>query len=288
MSSVAAMTIRSARRGVTVGVVAATALAVTAGAADAQTVKGTVVHRNARAQSFVIAQPNGRMLAIHARTAPRIGTRVIVSVSRLHNGTFAAKRVRITGRRHSVRLKGTVSYVNRASGFFTLSSRGVSMLVREKRGHAASMAAALPAVGTQVTATGMINPQGELEDQSLQTNGSDTNGFSVEGVIMAIDVSARTLTVSADDSEQSGTTITVAVPAALDLSKFAVGEEVELEVTLQPDGTYQLQGSASDAGSAAADDQGEQQGDQGDDDQGDQQTPTQSASKDGAPAQTKD
>jgi len=161
--------------------------------------------------------------------------------------------------------------VNRRRGIFTLSARGVSMLVRTRRGRA-RMADALPSVGTEVTATGTVDDQGELEDQSLQSDGSDTNGIDLEGTILAVNATARTLTVSADDDQQSGASVIVTVPAALDISKFVVGQEVELQVLPQPGGGYLLQGSASDEGVQGADDQAEEQGNQGDD-QGENQQP---------------
>jgi len=260
---------RTVRRATLGGLVAAMALAGVASGAQARAVRGTVVHRNARAHSFALADVHGRLFSIHARRSPRPGSMVVVSVRRLRNGTFAAGRVRILGRRaHArVRVRGTVSYVDRRRGIFTLSARGVSMLVRTRRGRA-RMVDALPSVGTEVTATGTVDDQGELEDQSLQSDGSDTNGIDLEGTILAVNATARTLTVSADDDQQSGASVIVTVPAALDISKFAVGQEVELQVLPQPGGGYLLQGSASDEGVQGADDQADQQGNQGDD-QGD-------------------
>ncbi len=142
------------------------------------------------------------------------------------------------------------------------------MLVRQ--GHrraritAARFSATMPPVGSSVIVDGTVGAQGEVEAESVENTGTDTGGFSVEGAIVAIDTSTRTLTISADDNSQSGSTIAVVVSTTLDLSKFTVGQEVELQVTLQPDGTYLLQGSASDEGVQGADDQEDLQGDQGD------------------------
>jgi hypothetical protein len=242
-------------------------------AAEAQTVRGVVVHRIGRAQSFVVASGSGQMFAIHSRNSPSIGSRVVVSARRLRNGTFAARAVRVVGHARHATLHGTITYLNRRSGTFTLSARGVSMLIHTARGrvHAAD---AMPPVGSEVTTTTTIDDQGEVDEQSMQQTGTQTSGFDIEGTILSIDTAAGTITVSADDDQQSSAGIVVTVPSTLDISQFTVGEEVELNVLPQPDGSLLLQGSASDEGVQGADDQGEQQGQQGaqggDDDQGDQ------------------
>jgi uncharacterized membrane protein YgcG len=255
------------RRAVLASAVAVVAIAGTAGAAQAAVVHGTVVHRNSRAHSFVVADRAGHLYAIHAAHGLRPGTVVSVSVRRLRNGTFAARKTHVLAfhRGARVRLRGVVSYVDRRHGTFTLSARGVSMLVRASRGRYARIADALPPVGTDVTATGTIDDQGDLNDETVQTDGTDTNGFDLEGTILAIDTTARTITVSSTDDDQTANSVVVSVPSTLDISMFTVGEEVELQVTLQTDGTYVLLGSSSDEGAQGADDQGEQQGSQGDD-----------------------
>jgi hypothetical protein len=257
----------AARRVLFVGVVTAVAAVGAAGAAQAAVVHGTVVHRNARAGSFVVADRAGHLYAIHAARSPRVGSTVAVSTRRLHNGTYAARWTRTLGyhRNARVRLHGIVSYVDRRHGTFTLSAPGVSMLVRTRSGHSARIADAPPPVGTIVTATGNVDDQGELNDDTVQTDGQDNGGFDLEGTILAVDTTGRKITVSSTDDDQTANSIVVSVPSTLDISMFSVGEEVELTVTQQPDGTFILTGSASDQGQQGADDQGEQQGDQGDD-----------------------
>ncbi|MDQ6835544.1 MAG: hypothetical protein M3016_05085 [Actinomycetota bacterium] len=245
--------------------IAVTMLA-TVGAAQAAVVHGTVVHRNARAHSFVVATRAGHLYAIHSARRPRPATVVTVSVRRLRNGTYAARRTHVLAfRRHArVRLRGTVSYLDRRHGTFTLSARGVSMLVRMRHGRLARVADALPPVGTIVTATGTVDDQGDLNDDTIQPTGTDTGSFHIEGAILAVDSTARTITVSSTDDGQTANSIVVSVPASLDISMFSVGQEVELQVSPQPDGSYVLAGSSSDEGTHGADSPGDQQGSQGD------------------------
>jgi hypothetical protein len=274
--------ISATRRATLVGVVAAGAVTAGAGAARAAVVHGTVVHRNGRAHSFVVADHAGRLFAIHAAYSPRPGTVVMVSARELRNGTYAARRTRILGYHPGarVRLRGVVSFVDRRDGTFTLSARGVSMLVHAGGGArtariagAAPMPAAIPAVGTIVTAAGTVDDQGDLNEQTVQTDGTDTGSFDLEGTVLAVDTTAGTITVSSTDDDQTAGSILVSVPSTLDISMFTVGQEVELQVIPQPDGSYVLAGSSSDEGAQGADDQGSQQGDQGSQqgDQGSQQ-----------------
>jgi hypothetical protein len=257
------------RRAALAGVVTAVATALAsaaAGAAPAPIVHGTVVHRNARAHSFVVADRAGHLFAIHAAHSPRLAAVVAVSVRELRNGTYAAARTDVLAYHPGarVRLRGIVTYVNRQQASFTLSARGVSMLVRTSQGHAARMADALPPVGTVVTATGTVDGQGELNDQTVQTDGTDASSIDLEGSILAIDTTARTMTVSSTDNQQTGGSVIVSVPLSFDMSLFAVGQEVELHVSLQSNGSYMLVGASSDQGTQGANNQGDQQGNQGD------------------------
>jgi hypothetical protein len=259
--------ISPARCAALAGAVGVVVTAASAGAAQAAVVHGTVVHRNAPAHSFVVADRAGHLYAIHAAHSPRPATVVSVSVRPLRNGTYAARRTHVLAfhRGARVRLRGVVSYVDRRQGTFTLSARGVSMLVRSGRGRHAGIADALPPVGTIVTATGTVDDQGDLNDETVQTNGTDTGSFDLEGTILAVDPNARTITVSSTDDDRASNSIVVMVPSTLDISMFTVGQEVQLQVTPQTDGTYVLAGSSSDEGAQGADNQGDQQGSQGDD-----------------------
>ena len=249
-----------------VGTLAATAaLGGLAGAAEAQTFKGAVVHHNRRAHSFVVADPAGHLYAVHGARAPRIGSEVVVRAKRLRNGTYQLQRVHGVGHagRH-VRVRGVVSYVNRRTGAFTVSAPGVSMLVVRSHGRAAHDAGAAdttPPVGSVVVATGTVDDQGELEDQNVQSVGTQTNGVDLEGTVLAVDPTAGTITVSADDSEESGGSVTVTVPSTLNISQFTPGEEVELIVQPTGPGTATLLGSADDQNAQTANDSAQQQGD---------------------------
>jgi hypothetical protein len=239
-----------------------------AGEASARTFKGTVVHKNARAHSFVVALPSGRLQAVHARRSPRIGKVVRVNGRRLRNGTWSARSIRTVGARRRARMRGTVTYVNRRKGLFTISARGTSVLVRRKarRGRVRAAAApGLPAVGQVVVADVNTNGSGTLEADDVNEVGQDTGKIELEGVIQAIDVNARTITLSADDDEQSGASVVIHAGSSFDLSKYAVGHTEQFVVTQNADGSYELVGSSGDENEQEADDHSEHQGDNSDD-----------------------
>ncbi len=263
--------VNSGRRLAFVMTVACLVLAGVAGVAQAKgartSVKGTVVHRNQGAGSFVVADRKGHLFAVHAQESPSPGAKVVVSIRALANGTFAGTTTKQhkTGRRSRVHVHGTVSHVNGAADTFTLSGTGVSMLVKARMGDTP------PPEGSVVTVTGTVDEEdeGEIDEEDIQEEGEDNNGFKLEGKILEVNTEARTVTVSADDDGQSGEAVVVNVPTALDISKFMIGEEVELNVQPLEGGGFELLGSSSDDGEQGADDGEDQQGEQGDNGKGD-------------------
>ena len=230
-------------------------------AAGTHQVRGTVIHHNNRAHSFVVATPAGALYAVHAAKSPALGSLVSVSVSELRNGTYAAHQISAHGhqaRGRAVRAHGVVTYVNRAAHTYTLSAHGVSLLVHTGR-TAHDTTTTQPTVGSVVTTTGTIDNQGEMDAETTDVQGEDTNGYELEGTVLSVDSAANTITISADDSDVSGQSITISVPAPLTTADFHPGDEVELDVQYA-NGTYTLLGSSDDNNAQGADDQGEEQG----------------------------
>jgi hypothetical protein len=247
---------------VSIAVVAA--LAAATGTASAKSFSGTVVHQSKHAHSFVIAAKGGKLTAVHARKAIKVGRVVRVSARALRNGTFSLQRAKVLGRARHARLRGTVTYVNRRTGAFVLSSRGASILVRRHKARGARAAdSTTPSVGDTVTVDATLDDQGDVEEDSVTKDGVDTGGMDIHGSVLAVDTTARTLSISADDDDESGAALTVHVPdtAAFDITKFAVGQEVELVVTPNTDGSFTLVGtSGDDSSSDGADDGSDDQG----------------------------
>lgn len=244
---------------------AATALLFPAGA-SAATLHGTVVHRVGHAHSFVIASRGGALRAVHSARRPHIGRTVSVRARALSNGTFSARSVRVARTaRHHARLRGVVTHVSRTRHAFVLSARGVSLVVhRSGRARSARAAAAgLPRVGDDAVVEATLRDDGEIEADEIDEQGEDRQ-FEIEGVVQAVDQGAGTLTVSSDDDDELGSDTVVHFPAGTDLSGFAKGQEVELEVTRGADGTLTAVSGGRDD-EQGDDDQGEQEHEVGDD-----------------------
>jgi uncharacterized membrane protein YgcG len=218
-----------------------------AGPAAAATVRGVVVHHNARAHSFTVALPSGRLIAVHARHSPRIGQEVSVSARPLRNGTLALRSLRAGRLTRRVLIHGVVTFADRRAGMFTVSGEGASVLVQTS-----PTSGTVPSVGEDVNVEAQIDNQGDLQEEGVQTTGTQTQNMDLEGTILAIDTTARTLTVSADDDQQSGQSVTVNVPSTIDMTQFAVGQEVELTVTMQSPGVFTLVSPSEDGNSQQA------------------------------------
>jgi hypothetical protein len=192
----------------------------------------------------------------------KVGRVVKVQARKLRNGTYALTNAKVVGKARRAKLHGTVTWVNRKTGAFVLSARGTSILVRRhKARHARAADATTPAVGDIVTVDATLDDKGDVEEDGITEEGTANNGFDVEGHILAVDTTARTLTVSADDDDDTTATLTISVPASFDISKYTVGQEVELFVIKNADGTYTLSQSSDNGDEAEADDHASAQGD---------------------------
>lgn len=208
---------------------ASLALAAPAGAA---TVRGTVVHRSSSSHTFDLVRSGGGLVAVASTTVPRVGRTVRVTATTLADGTLRATKVKVTGRAHRVRVSGTVSFASRSHHRFVIAGEGASL---------AAKSSSVPAVGDDVTASGTLDHHGDMRAGHVRHHGEDHNGFRVEGTISAIDTTARTLRVTPEaDDDAPGASVTISVPADVDISTFTVGQQVELAVMLQADGTLVL------------------------------------------------
>jgi hypothetical protein len=272
--------------------IAALALAAVLGLsaqASASTVKGTVVHTNKSAHTFVVAGRNGRLTVLSSRRLARAGSVVRVSARRTKSG-LRARRVHVRGHSRHARLHGLVTWAN-AHGF-TVASRGASLLVRKSSSDDGAP------VGTPVQTDVTIDDQGDLDDDNTQQVGDMPGQIKLEGVVLSTDPTAETITISGDDdegdqaemSDDNGSDdqgddngdqgmnpqIVVHVP---DATTFTVGDKVELIVTgPASDGSFTLvkvdeqenqAGDNEDNGNAGPGDQGDGDQQQGDNGSGD-------------------
>jgi hypothetical protein len=223
----------------------------------------TVVHAPQRTHGFVVADGRGHLVAVHSSRRVSSGQRVRLKLRHLSNGTFSVRALHRSGARHRALLRGTVTYVATAAHAFVLSSRGVSVLVHTPAGGSARRARASVAgsatVGSAVVVDASLGDPSSVTAQDVQVVGQANGPFDLEGAVQA--VSGQTLTVSADDADLSGATLTVHLPSSFDPTSYAPGDEVQLVVTPNPDGTFTAVGSSDDSNAQQADNSDDQQGD---------------------------
>ena len=228
--------------------VAALGVLALAGVASAATVKGKVVHKNKSAESFTVAKGSGQLVAVHAKRSPALGCKVVVRGRLLHNGTFGARSVTVGTSSAKARVHGVVTFVNARHTKFTVSGKGVSLVVRK---HALKKT---PAVGTVVTVVGRFTGKGDIAADHCRDCGHNDGYVEFEGHVLAIDTTKRTLTLSADDDCELSGSITVIIPEAWDMALYEVGDELEVVATLNADGTYTAVGTSKDGDEHEADD----------------------------------
>lgn len=247
-----------------------------AGTASAKMFTGTVVHSNKRAHSFVIAGRHGQMTEVHARRIPATGRFVRVRAVRLRNGTFGARHIQLRGRHRWVHVRGVVTFVNRGRHEFVVSFRGGSIVVHRRvrrtrhnvlsaRAMFAHSTTTLPSTGTVVTVDGSVDNQGTIQAAGVTDDSQTTSNIELEGRVLAIDTTAGTVTITADDSgDISGASITVTMPApTFNVANYQVGQMLQIVATLNPDGTYTAVGASQDGNQGQANSQTDQQGHDG-------------------------
>jgi hypothetical protein len=93
-------------------------------------VTGTVVHLSHGGRGYVVATSDGQLLAFHTPKAPTtLGDRLKVTVRALQNGTFQERSTKLLGHADKASFQGTVTFADQQAGTYTVSVRGVSLLV---------------------------------------------------------------------------------------------------------------------------------------------------------------
>jgi hypothetical protein len=176
--------------------IAALALAAALGLsaqASAATVKGTVVHANKSAHTFVVAGRSGRLTKVSSRRSARAGSVVRVSGRRLANGLLRAHRLRTRGHARHARLRGLVTW-STARGF-TVAAHGASLLV-----HRSSSDDPAP-LGAPVSTNVTIDDRGDLDENECHQMGQAPDQLKLEGIVLSTDPTAETITISGDDDQ---------------------------------------------------------------------------------------
>lgn len=231
---------------------------------------GVVVDYRVASRTATVALPGGKLIAVHTPKSVSPGTRVrLATLTQLANGTYTGT-LRATGRARRARVRGTV-VAHLGSGAIAVSARGTTFTVRLGKAarvrsdkHSNELVGG-PAVGTPISTLVSIGAGGRLECGSIKELAPPAAGTAIglEGTISAIDEATRTLTVTTEDDGLSAD-FAVIVPDTIDISAYAVGDELEAAVLVNADGTFTLQGSSLNGDDQEAEDASDDQGEQAD------------------------
>ncbi len=231
------------RRAGGAGVLLVAAAGIAPVAAQAATVQGAVVARDAHRGTIVTAGPGGRVATLrvdHAGQA-RVGRRVHVTAVQLADGSYRVSRLRVAGRAARVKVRATV--VRRLAAGYLVSAGGSTFSLSLRRAshgrHAAAAAVATPALepGDVILAT--ADPTGgDLQVAKVQVTGQSPMA-ELQGILVSTTAGQLSIAV-----EHQGL-VTVAVPAGMTV-QGAPGDEVELMVSVGSDGTFTLVSAAGD------------------------------------------
>lgn len=238
-----------------------------------RTLTGTVVHINPVAASYAIAS-DGRLLAIHSHRPPAVGDVVEVKTRPLANGTYGENGNRSSdGERGSAEFTGTVSFRDPATGIYSVSAPGVSLLVRggqrpppdvgdqvDVRARFADRPEELPVTppghdGCGAPPAAPKPPKVALEQVQLDvTDSQRAASTDLEGVVEGVCRESRRLILSADDVRESGQDIQVALPDSFRLADLANGQALKLSASIAAGGAFTAQSLAPDDDGSTADD----------------------------------
>lgn len=214
--------------------------------AERPSVSGTVVHVSHGGRGYAVATAEGQLLALHARRAPEVGTRLKAYVRALDNGTFKELEVDPRPRpAKTAKFHGVVTFADAATGDYTVSARGVSMLVHPPPPPDPSAppapAPAPPAVGTATEVEAAFRPS--LEELSRKDDDAEEppTELDLAAVVRSVDEDGAQVTVSADDAGESTATLTLRVPPELKLEDpLEPDESIVATATLADDGSLTL------------------------------------------------
>lgn len=223
------------------------------GGAEAATVKGTVVAKDAKRGTIAAATKTGaiRTLRTAGASRVRIGRRLTADVTRRADGTYTVKSVKwARGAAKRARVRGTV--VKRSANRYVLSAGGSTFAVAKRRsGRAVASAARTAKAGDVVVADVRLNADGAVCDDVKAVG--EAGMVEIEGIFLDVVDGVMRLGV-----ERKGL-VEVKVPEGVAVSAKP-GDEVEAIVSIADDGTFTLVALRAE-GDDSDDDEGDDDGD---------------------------
>lgn len=236
-------------------VIALSALAAP-GVASAGKGSGVIVKVKARSGVVAIANARGAVTLAHVAGAAKLrpGQKIAFDGRKLRNGTIAATQLRVVGKQAKFRVRGVVLAVQKARGTFAVSARGAVLVLRSKVRRLAAAGAGDPTPGSVTDVTVNVSGAGALDAVEVKEVDPSANAAELDGKVTAVGNGSITLS-------DSGVSMTFVAPATIDLSKYAVGDEVLVYYSSQADGSFLIDAIGGDGNESEADDAGEVEGD---------------------------
>jgi hypothetical protein len=227
-----------ARWGVILVASAATAVGIPGGA-EAATIKGTVVAKDAKRGTIAAATRSGAIRTLRTSSASRVrvGKRLTANVTRRGDGTYTVKNVKWgRGAAKRARVRGTV--VQRSAKRYLISAGGSTFAVAKRRSAKASASAVRTAqAGDVVIADVELGDDGASCDDVKPVGQADK--IEIEGIFLDFKDGVMRLGV-----ERKGL-VEIKVPEGMQVSAQP-GDEVELIASIAEDGTFTLVALHSD------------------------------------------
>ena len=229
------------------------------GVASAAQKKGAIVKVDAKQRLVAVAQARGIVALVHVKSVRGLkpGRVVAFNARHLRNGTFAGTNVRVVGRASRFHVRGLVLRVKRANGTVAVSARGAVLTIRlpkRARATASAWGGDTPVSGSITDATVTVGSDGSLEATAVKEVNPSASAGSIEGKVKSI--GSGTITVV-----DGGVSLTLNVPAGIDVSKYSVGSDVMAYFGREADGSLTLKAVGSDGDETEADDENEVEGD---------------------------
>ena len=208
--------------------VLAAAVVPAAAHAASPTFTGVVVAKEANRGTLVVATQSGVARTVHARlAAARLGDRIRVGGVKLSDGTVRASSLRVLGHVRSATVQGVV--IRRLANR-TLVSTGGSVIAIGRRIAPRSLASRGLAPGS-IARFGVAIGKGGVRETSAKALGTTTT----------VEVEGRVVTVWPLVVNVEGLSISIAVPGPTLLpAALAIGDEVELSVTVDANNVFTL------------------------------------------------
>jgi Domain of unknown function (DUF5666) len=213
--------------------------------APASALAGNIVLKVEHSSHLAAIAQSKHVMLVHTTARLSVGERVAMSSRRLANGTFSATKVRVLGHAKDVAFRGFVLSRSKAAHRLTLSAGGAPVTV-----HADDTAQP----GSEVEVDADVEDNGQLNATQVTVVAPSAPGGSIEGHVFAL--GTGTITIVSEHQ-----LLVLKVPAGIDLSKLAIGDEVFAQFTQGSDGSLTLTSIGSDESAAAADDDNNDQGD---------------------------